>query len=117
MEKIVNVVRNYERTEYFASLHSPHFYNWVVRVHDNTPWTIKKLKEEPESVRLLVAQMDPDYRNGQWCSLILCSSQKEKDELMNMKGGDYMEVIDLWEERSEIKTTVNTVAQWDPQER
>jgi len=111
MEWITNQVRKSERTLYFASLRSrnKHFYDWVVNVRYSTGFALEALKRNPEEIDMVVAEVESDTRNGMWCTLRYCRNKEERESLLN---GNYcMEVIDLWEEKTETIVTTNTIAQ------
>ena len=113
MEWITNQVRKRETKLYFASLRSrnKHFYDWVVSVHPGGGYTIKAIREKPEELNRIVAKLDYGTRNGIWCSLQWCRDDAERNKLLEKQPSDYMEVIDLWEEKTETILTTNTITQ------
>lgn len=111
MDWIKNHVHKTENTKYYASIRSNggHLYNWQVNVHWWPDSVFRRLRENPDVLHLTIAKMDDDWRNGQWCTLIICKDKEEHDKMMAT--GDYFTVFDLWEEKEETTVTTNTIAQ------
>jgi len=112
MEWWKDKVNKFENVNYFASLFKNGCHFTVVHVHNlRGGYEFNHLREKPEDIKLTVASMDRDMRNGMWCSLMICQNQEEYDRYMADK--EWMAVEDLWVENEQIIRTTNTIAQME----